>query len=151
MRPDGKTTRKTRTSRRQDAQASEPMRLFVVVRGDSAHGGTFTARSDADTYASLTTNTRVVEFIEVCQPPPRATAWGPGQHAYCQLGPGVQAGVRVTKDGRMKLTIVGGDIDISEGGALMALGILEANARAAQIRERIKERAWKRAQKAKSK
>lgn len=90
---------------------------------------------------------RIVEFIEVRQPPPRDTEWGPGQHDYVTLGPGVQASLRITKDGRVKMTIPGGELDVTDGSAMLGSGLHEAGARAAQIRERIIERTRRRAEK----
>jgi hypothetical protein len=92
---------------------------------------------------------QIVEFIEVRQPPPRETEWGPGQRDHVTLGPGIQASLRITPDGRVKLTIPGGELDVTDGSSALGSGLHEAGARAAQIRVRIADRAWRRAQKEK--
>ena len=61
--------------------------------------------------------------------------WGDGQFDEVELGPGVRAGVRVTRDGQVKLLVPGGELDVTGGGTLLGLGLLEAGRRAAQIRE----------------
>lgn len=62
-----------------------------------------------------------------------------GQIDYVTLGPGVQASLRITRDGRVMLTIPGGELDVTDGSAALGSGLHTAGARAAQIRERIKE------------
>jgi hypothetical protein len=41
--------------------------------------------------------------------PPRIEDWGPGRHDRTRLGPGVEAWIRVTPEGRVRLVIPGGD------------------------------------------
>lgn len=135
-------------SRQRNTVQREPLRLWAVLDDDLVTLSTFAelagARAYADGYSSIGPALRVVEFIEVRQPPPRATEHGPGQHDYVQLGPGVQASLRITKDGRVKLTIPGGELDVTDGSAMLGSGLHEAGARAAQIRARIEERRRKR-------
>lgn len=124
----------------------EPLRLWAVVAGDEQLA-VYPCEYTATKIASLGASYRVVEFIEVRQPPLRDTEWGEGQFDYVTLGPGVQASLRITRDGRVKLTIPGGELDVTDGSASLGSGLHEAGARAAQIRERIKDRARKRAEK----
>ena len=72
--------------------------------------------------------------------------WGDGQFDTVQLAPGLQAAVRITKQGEIMLLIPGGELTITDGACEFGLGLLEASKRAAQIRERRKENARRRAE-----
>lgn len=72
--------------------------------------------------------------------------WGPGQFDEVALGGGATAGLSITKAGRLILAITTPDgarheHDVTEGSALLGCGLHEAGARAAQIRERLKDKA----------
>lgn len=124
----------------------EPMRLWAV----HMESGAIVAPSSSAGVAARAAETLgglPIEFVEVHQPSPRDTAWGEGQFDYVTLGPGVQASLRITRDGRVKLTIPGGELDVTDGDCTLGLGLLEASKRAAQVRERMKERARRRAEK----
>lgn len=93
---------------------------------------------------------RVVPLIAVLPAPPRETAWGPGQFDRCHLGPGVEAWVRITPEGRVRLIIPGGDLDVTAGAVSLGTGLHEASARAAQIRVARDQRGARRATKPRS-
>lgn len=85
----------------------------------------------------------------VCSIPPalsRLTEWGPGQFDHVKLGPGVEAWLRVTPGGRVRMVVPGGDLDVTEGGSSLGAGLQEAGARAAQVRVKLVERATARAE-----
>jgi hypothetical protein len=72
----------------------------------------------------------VAKLHAICSIPPgpaRIGAWGPGQHDRTRLGPGVEASIRVTREGRTRLVIPGGDLDVTEGDCRLGLGLLEAS------------------------
>ena len=100
---------------------------------------------DADDEAAVAQLTVALHALSrlLVAAPPRKTPWGPGQNDYVTLGPGVRAALRVTRDGRVKLTIPGGDLDVTDGDCTLGLGLLEASKRAAQIRVKLEERARK--------
>jgi hypothetical protein len=152
-----------------------PLRLFAIVHTNApgAPGGwhptdprqgrsveavhAFTSEADAWTFLlapfpgdpaherAMRTGWRVVPLIAIAPPPPRETAWGPGQNDYVELSPGVHAALRITPEGRVKLTIPGGELDVTDGSSALGSGLHEAGARAAQIRVRREERRRKRA------
>jgi hypothetical protein len=125
------------------------MRLWSVPEVGTSSDGSVPAFGDRDVASRYAGAHTVVEFIEVRQPPPRETEWGPGQRDHVTLGPGIQASLRITPEGRVKLTIPGGELDVTDGSSALGSGLHEAGARAAQIRVRIADRAWRRAQKEK--
>lgn len=64
-------------------------------------------------------------ICSISAPPARVEAWGPGQHDRTRLGPGVEASIRVTREGRTRLVIPGGDLDVTEGDCKLGVGLLE--------------------------
>jgi hypothetical protein len=78
--------------------------------------------------------------------PPRIEAWGLGQFDRVQLAPGVEAWLRITPEGRVRMVVPGGDLDVTDGSASLGTGLHEAGARAAQIRVRREEQRRKRAE-----
>jgi hypothetical protein len=73
--------------------------------------------------------------------PPRIEAWGSGQFDRVKLAPGVEAWLRVTPSGRVRMVVPGGDLDVTDGGCSLGTGLHEATDRAAQIRVQLMERA----------
>jgi hypothetical protein len=89
-------------------------------------------------------------FHAVCSippEPPRIEQWGPGQFDRVTVAPGVEAWLRITPAGRVRMVVPGGDLDVTDGSAALGTGLHEAGARAAQIRVGLRERAMKRAEK----
>lgn len=62
------------------------------------------------------------------------------QYQYVTVGPGVQIGLRVTRDGRVMMLATGGEIDVTDGAGMLAVGVAECNARASLTRARRTER-----------
>ena len=60
--------------------------------------------------------------------------WGDGQFDEVEIGPGVRVQLRVTKAGEVKMLCPGGELDVTAGGTMLGLGLLECGKRAAQIR-----------------
>lgn len=81
-------------------------------------------------------------------PPPRETEWGDGQFDRTQLGPGVAAALKITRDGRVRMLIPGGELDVTDGAVSLGTGLHEASARAAQIRVRLEEMALRKRERA---
>lgn len=99
-----------------------------------------------------TAETLIAKLHAVCSippAPPRIEEWGPGQFDRVRLAPGVEAWLRITRDGRVRMVVPGGDLDVTDGSASLGTGLHEAGARAAQIRERCKERERRRAERTK--
>lgn len=138
-------------ARKKPAASVEPMRMFAVVGAGTRSDGSVAAFGDADVAERWGGGHRIVEFIEVRQPPPRDTPWGDGQFDHVEVGPGVTIALRVTKDGRVKMLSPGGEIDVTDGSASLGTGLHEAGRRAAEIRVAGEERARRRAEKARSK
>ena len=137
-------------SRRPAAEPAEPLRVFAIVNTSGALAQSISGHPivwrDRPEDSVVTTGFRVVEFIEVRQPPPRDTAWGEGQFDHVQVGPGVTIALRITTDGRVKMLSPGGEIDVTDGSSSLGTGLHEAGRRAAQIRVRRVESARRRAE-----
>jgi hypothetical protein len=138
----------TARARYQPAPAA-PLRLFTVVRANaptvpaaepSGIVPTFTSEELGRTWIGGSADYVVVPLVAITPAPPRVEAWGPGQHDRARLGPGIEAWVRITPEGRVRLVIPGGDLDVTDGAVTLSLGLQEASARAAQIRVRHEER-----------
>jgi hypothetical protein len=135
-----------------EAMHPAPLRLFTLVRRDeptvpaaepSGIIPTFATEELARAWIADAVDRLswiVVPLVAIPPAPPRIEAWGPGQHDRAQLGPCIEAWVRITPEGRVRLVIPGGDLDVTDGAVTLSLGLQEASARAAQIRVRHEER-----------
>lgn len=126
-----------------DGAVEGTRRRFFAIDGIAITVEADTAAHDA-TAASLASKLHAVCSIPPA--PPRIEAWGPGQFDRVKLGPGVEAWLRVTPEGRVLMVIPGGEIDVTDGGCSLGTGLHEAGARAAQIRVQLKERATAKAE-----
>jgi hypothetical protein len=140
------------TGRTRTLPTAAPLRLFAIADASGALAATSNGhvlawidRAHAD--SEVGAGGRVVEFVAIVRAPARATAWGDGQFDDVELGPGLRAALRVTEDGRVLLTIPGGEHDITAGAGPLGLGVLEVGRRAAERREAIAERAGRSAPK----
>lgn len=98
--------------------------------------------ADHEVAERLRSARRVAPLVAIAPPPPRATPWGEGQFDYCELAPGLQAGLRVTADGDVVLlSPAAGEIVITK--SMLSVGIAEANRRAAEVRSDLMERAYR--------
>lgn len=122
-----------------------PLQLFTVVRIDAptmpaTHASglvpTFTTEDLARTWIAGDDGWLIVPLMAITPAPPRETTWGPGQFDRTRLGPGIEAWIRITPEGCVRLVIPGGDLDVTDGAVTLSLGLQEASARAAQIRVR---------------
>lgn len=62
--------------------------------------------------------------------------WQSDEVRFLPLGPGVRASLRVTRTGHVRLTVTGGELDITAGAAGLGLAILAADQHAAAMRAR---------------
>lgn len=110
--------------------------IAITVEADSADRETAAAALASQLHA----------ICSIPPAPPRIEAWGPGQFDRVTLGPGVEAWLRITPEGRVRMVIPGGDLDVTAGAVSLGTGLHEAGSRAAQIRVRLMERATSRAE-----
>lgn len=68
--------------------------------------------------------------------PAAPSRWQSGEVRFLPLGLGVRASLRVTRVGRVRLTVSGGELDITAGAAELGLAILAAEQHAAAMRAR---------------
>lgn len=156
-------SRAHKTSSRQAVQPAEPLRLFAVVHAASNKIASPEPLAERDIVTAFLTAEhaqqsldgaevsaadrkacRVVEFIEVRQPPERETPWGEGQFDHVQVGPGVTIALRITPDGCVKMLSPGGEIDVTDGSSSLGTGLHEAGRRGAEIRSALLDRARRR-------
>lgn len=127
-----------------DGAAADTRRRFFAIDGI-----TITIEADRPDRESSAAEL-AARLHAVCSIPPapaRIEAWGPGQFDRTTLGPGIEAWLRVTPAGRVRLVIPGGDLDITAGAGGLGTGINEACVMAARIRGQIIDRGHARAAK----
>jgi hypothetical protein len=135
---------------RADALTVPAAELFAVVCAAAPTMSAADARGIVPAFASAelartwigrSSDYIAVPLVAIAPAPPRGTDWGPGQFDRTRLGPGVEAWIRITPEGCVRLVIPGGDLDVTDGAVTLSLGLQEASARAAQVRVRREERA----------
>jgi hypothetical protein len=108
------------------------------------------AMDEHDGVHSMALSMLAAQLHAVCSipaPPPRIEEWGPGQFDRVTIAPGIEAWIRITPAGRVRMIVPGGDLDVTDGSAALGTGLHEAGARAAQIRVGLRARATRRAEK----